>query len=207
MVPTVERGLRFVVFWSMDTAGLRPSMKSTSGLSICPRNCRAYADSDSTYLRWPSANSVSNASEDLPEPDSPVNTTMRLRGNSRFTFLRLCSRAPWMTILRSLGRCLRSAMSAPLVGFMGAFLISLVRKASLVSMRSTMTLPFVGFVCLATVVSFVWLWLFLGIRIACFCCGFEQVFYWLASFSCGVVSVVGVLSSSCRDERPLLGSL
>jgi hypothetical protein len=37
-----------VDFWSIDTAGERPSMKSTSGLSICPRNWRAYAESDST---------------------------------------------------------------------------------------------------------------------------------------------------------------
>jgi hypothetical protein len=47
-VPTVERGLREVVFWSIEMAGLRPSIESTSGLSICPRNCRAYALSDST---------------------------------------------------------------------------------------------------------------------------------------------------------------
>ena len=48
IVPTVERGLREVDFWSIEIAGERPSMKSTSGFSICPRNCRAYADSDST---------------------------------------------------------------------------------------------------------------------------------------------------------------
>jgi hypothetical protein len=36
MVPTVDRGLREVDFWSIETAGDRPSMKSTSGLSICP---------------------------------------------------------------------------------------------------------------------------------------------------------------------------
>ena len=30
-----------VDFWSMETAGDRPSMKSTSGLSIWPRNWRA----------------------------------------------------------------------------------------------------------------------------------------------------------------------
>jgi hypothetical protein len=47
-VPTVERGLREVVFWSMEIAGDRPSIASTSGLSICPRNWRAYALSDST---------------------------------------------------------------------------------------------------------------------------------------------------------------
>src|SRR5881409_1946840 len=65
MVPTVERGFFDVDFWSIETAGDRPSMKSTSGLSICPRNCRAYDESDSTYLRWPSAKIVSNARLDL----------------------------------------------------------------------------------------------------------------------------------------------
>ena len=41
IVPTVERGLRLADFWSMEIAGDRPSIMSTSGLSICPRNCRA----------------------------------------------------------------------------------------------------------------------------------------------------------------------
>src|SRR4029078_9103825 len=37
---------------------------------------------------------VSKASEDLPEPDSPVITTSFSRGRSSEMFLRLCSRAP-----------------------------------------------------------------------------------------------------------------
>jgi hypothetical protein len=37
-----------VVFWSIEIAGLRPSIESTSGFSIIWRNCRAYAESDST---------------------------------------------------------------------------------------------------------------------------------------------------------------
>src|SRR5882724_8352784 len=37
---------------------------------------------------------VSKASEDLPDPDSPVMTTSLSRGISTSTFLRLCSRAP-----------------------------------------------------------------------------------------------------------------
>src|ERR671929_1147784 len=101
MVPTVDRGLRLADFWSMETAGDSPSMKSTSGLSIWPRNWRAYADRDSTYRRWPSAKIVSNAREDLPEPDSPLNTTRESLGSSRETSFRLCSRAP-RTISRSL---------------------------------------------------------------------------------------------------------
>src|SRR6266545_4582112 len=43
---------------------------------------------------------VSKASEDLPEPERPVNTTSLSRGISRSTFLRLCSRAPRMVIAR-----------------------------------------------------------------------------------------------------------
>src|SRR6185437_8358557 len=39
---------------------------------------------------------VSKASEDLPEPDSPVMTTSCSRGRSSETFFRLCSRAPRM---------------------------------------------------------------------------------------------------------------
>src|SRR5580692_1077327 len=72
-------------------------MKSTSGLSICPRNWRAYADRDSTYRRWPSAKMVSKARLDLPEPDSPVNTIRESLGRSSDTSLRLCSRAPRTT--------------------------------------------------------------------------------------------------------------
>jgi hypothetical protein len=41
MVPTVDRGFREPDFWSMEIAGDSPSMKSTSGFSIWPRNCRA----------------------------------------------------------------------------------------------------------------------------------------------------------------------
>src|SRR6266702_6787632 len=43
---------------------------------------------------------VSKASEDLPEPDRPVNTTSLSRGISTSTFLRLCSRAPRIVIAR-----------------------------------------------------------------------------------------------------------
>ena len=73
----------------MAMAGESPSMQSTSGLSIIDRNCRAYAESDSTYRRCPSAYRVSNASEDLPEPDRPVITISRSRGRSRFDVLQV----------------------------------------------------------------------------------------------------------------------
>jgi hypothetical protein len=51
MVPTVERGFRVAPFCSMEIAGDSPSMESTSGLSIWPRNWRAYAERLSTYRR------------------------------------------------------------------------------------------------------------------------------------------------------------
>src|SRR6267154_6758426 len=54
---------------------------------------------------------VSKASEDLPEPDSPVNTTSRSRGISRSTFLRLCSRAPRIEITRPPSRLRRGRLS------------------------------------------------------------------------------------------------
>src|SRR5579885_883283 len=44
---------------------------------------------------------VSKASEDLPEPDRPVNTTSLSRGMVTSIFLRLCSRAPRMEIARA----------------------------------------------------------------------------------------------------------
>ena len=97
-MPTVDRGLRVVVFWSIEIAGDSPSIESTSGLSICPRNWRAYADSDSTYRRCPSAYSVSKARLDFPDPDRPVMTTSRSRGSETVTSFKLCSRAPRITI-------------------------------------------------------------------------------------------------------------
>src|SRR3989338_4264672 len=99
MVATVERGLLERDFWSMEIAGERPVISSTSGFCIWRKNWRAYAESDSTYLRWPSAKIVSKAREDFPEPESPVKTTILFRGISTVIFLRLCVRAPLTMIL------------------------------------------------------------------------------------------------------------
>src|SRR5262245_2093063 len=65
---------------------------------------------------------VSNASDDLPEPERPVSTTSRSRGISRLTFLRLCSRAPRMLMARLLAPfCLRLALiTSSMVGIPGA---------------------------------------------------------------------------------------
>src|SRR5580658_648072 len=45
---------------------------------------------------------VSNASDDLPEPLSPVITVRLLRGISTSMFFRLCWRAPWTEIRSSI---------------------------------------------------------------------------------------------------------
>src|SRR4029450_12046116 len=41
---------------------------------------------------------VLNTSDDLPDPETPVNTVSRRLGISTLTSLRLCSRAPWTRI-------------------------------------------------------------------------------------------------------------
>src|SRR5688572_12767803 len=82
----------------MAIDGQMPSMRSTSGFSIRSRNCRAYAESDSTYRRCPSAYTVSNASDALPEPLTPVITIRRPAGKLTSIFWRLWVRAPRTTI-------------------------------------------------------------------------------------------------------------
>src|SRR3989344_9697457 len=103
MVATVDRGFDERDFWSMEIAGERPVISSTSGFCIWWRNCRAYAESDSTYRRCPSAKMVSNAKDDFPLPESPVNTTILLRGISTVTSLRLWVRAPFTIIFSAPG--------------------------------------------------------------------------------------------------------
>src|ERR1700693_1083427 len=58
---------------------------------------------ESTYGFCPSAKMVSNASDDLPEPETPVMTTRRLRGMSQEMLRRLCCRAPRIR-RKSMGR-------------------------------------------------------------------------------------------------------
>ena len=98
VVATVERGLRVVTFCSIAIAGGIPSMESTSGLLIRPRNCLAYEDRLSEKRRCPSAYNVSKTSEDFPEPEMPVTTTSSSLGISRVRFLRLLTLAPLIEI-------------------------------------------------------------------------------------------------------------
>jgi hypothetical protein len=48
IVPTVEREVLTGLVWSMAMAGGMPSMRSTFGLSMRSRNCRAYGENVST---------------------------------------------------------------------------------------------------------------------------------------------------------------
>ena len=79
--------------------GLNPSIESTSGFSKLPKNCLAYALSESTYLLCPSAYIVLKASELLPLPLTPVITTNLFLGISISIFFRLFSLAPFIIIL------------------------------------------------------------------------------------------------------------
>src|SRR3990172_2513776 len=57
-------------------------------------NMRAWVERASTERHCPSAKSVSKASEDLPEPDTPVTTVTRSWGMSSEMFFRLFCLAP-----------------------------------------------------------------------------------------------------------------
>ena len=48
IVPTVEREVRTGLVWSIAIAGGMPSTRSTLGLSMRSRNCRAYGENVST---------------------------------------------------------------------------------------------------------------------------------------------------------------
>ena len=96
MVPTVERGLRVFTFCSIAMAGGIPSILSTAGFCILPRNCLANDERLSAKRRCPSAKRVSNAREDFPLPLSPLITTSLPRGIFSDMFLRLFTLAPFM---------------------------------------------------------------------------------------------------------------
>src|SRR6476660_7177202 len=57
---------------------------------------------------------VSNARDDLPEPERPVKTTSESRGREMSTFRRLCSRAPrtmrWSVTLNHARRDVRQSL-------------------------------------------------------------------------------------------------
>src|SRR5262245_35544773 len=93
-VPEVERGCEPIRSWSTMIAVVSPSSTSTSGrvnVGMKPCTKALYV---SLIIRCDSAAIVSNTSELLPEPETPVNAVRRRLGISTLTSLRLFSRAP-----------------------------------------------------------------------------------------------------------------
>src|SRR5688572_19914847 len=77
---------------------------------------------ESRKRRCPSAKSRSKASVLLPEPLTPVITTNLSRGMETERFLRLCSRAPMMSMASSgAGRCLAQLLTINLYHERGGF--------------------------------------------------------------------------------------
>src|ERR671933_2171108 len=119
-VPTVDRGSAPMRSWSTMIAVVSPSRTSTSGrASVGMKPCRK-ALYVSLISRCDSAAIVSNTSELLPEPETPVNTVSRRFGSSTLTSLRLFSRAPctrirsWLSAGCSAGDCV-SVLVAELI--------------------------------------------------------------------------------------------
>src|SRR5215216_3563326 len=108
-VPTVERGLPPIRSWSTMIAVVSPSRTSTSGrasVGIKPCTKAPYV---SLISRCDSAAIVSNTSELLPEPETPVNTVSRRFGISTLTSLRLFTRAPCTRIKSWLSAACRAS--------------------------------------------------------------------------------------------------
>src|ERR671911_1390064 len=110
-VPTVERALAPIRSWSTMIAVVRPSRTSTSGRASAGMKPCTKALYVSLISRCDSAAIVSNTSELLPEPETPVNTVSRRFGISTLTSLRLFTRAPctrmksWLSATCSAGDC------------------------------------------------------------------------------------------------------
>src|ERR1700728_3749067 len=93
-VPTVERTSPPIRCWSTMIAVVSPSRTSTSGrASVGMKPCTKVLYV-SLISRCDSAAIVSNTSELLPEPETPVNTVSRRFGISTLTSFRLFWRAP-----------------------------------------------------------------------------------------------------------------
>ena len=108
------------------------------GFGSCAKKRRAWALSDSTYRRCPSAKIVWNASEDFPEPLGPVTTINASCGTRRSTPRRLCVRAPRTTSSRAgprSGPGVRHAGAPPTVDTRG------VGRVSCCAMRTAACIP------------------------------------------------------------------
>ncbi len=97
-VPTVDREFAPIRSWSTMIAALRLRSASTSGLPWLGMNDWMNAVYVSLISRCDSAAIVPNTSDDLPDPDTPVNTVSLRLGMSSEMSARLFSRAPRTSI-------------------------------------------------------------------------------------------------------------
>src|SRR6476660_3737573 len=79
-------------------AVVSPSSTSTSGRAIDGMKPCTNALYVSLISRCDSAAMVPNTSDDLPDPETPVNTVSRRLGIATLTSFRLFTRAPWTRI-------------------------------------------------------------------------------------------------------------
>ena len=98
IVPTVDLELPPSLLWSIITEGLRLSINSTLGFSYLGSRPLIHPLYVSFIWRWLSAAIVSKTMLDLPEPETPVNTTILLLGISSDIFFRLFCRSPLILI-------------------------------------------------------------------------------------------------------------
>jgi hypothetical protein len=98
-VPTVDREFAPIRSWSTTIAADRLRSWSTSGRPRAGMNDCRNAEYVSLISRCDSAAIVPNTSDDLPEPDTPVNTVSLRLGMSREMSARLFSRAPRTSIM------------------------------------------------------------------------------------------------------------
>src|SRR4051794_23642137 len=77
---------------------LRFSIASASGWPKRGNRLRMNMLKFSLSRRWASVAIVSKTIDDLPDPDTPVNIVILRLGMRNETFLRLFSRAPWISM-------------------------------------------------------------------------------------------------------------
>ena len=93
-VPTVERGLWLVAFCSMEIAGDRPSIRSTSGFSISCKTAGRRRTGFPHSGADPRRTGCQTPAKILPEPDRPVITIQLVSGQIQidvFEVVRACT--------------------------------------------------------------------------------------------------------------------
>jgi hypothetical protein len=108
-VPDRRAGVRAHALLVDDDRGGQPLSTSTSGRASDGMKPCTKALYVSLIIRCDSAAIVPKTSDDLPEPDTPVNTVSRRFGISTLTSLRLFCRAPYADEVVAVGGVLHDA--------------------------------------------------------------------------------------------------